>query len=78
VQQMICIVGNPFDFLHIHNFYFFERTAMDELRKVCLGIMEMLTHCGENIEYQKLGIYQFLISLCSVSMEARQNLQHLL
>jgi hypothetical protein len=78
IQQMICIIGNPFDFLHINNFYFFERTTMDELRKVCLGIMEMLTYCGENVEYQKLGIYQFLISLCSVSMEARQNLQHLL
>jgi len=72
VRHMICIVGNPYEFIYV-NFY---EIPEEELRMACVMVMEMMIYCGNTVEFQKLGVYQVLIALCSVSAEARQSLHH--
>ena len=49
-----------------------------ELKFACVRIMELITYGTHDREDQKLGIYQILIALASVSQNAHQHLNHLL
>jgi hypothetical protein len=75
LRQAICIIGNPYDIVHVASL---ERTPEEDVRMACTMIMEMMTYGGETFEDKKLGVFQILVALCSVSHDARRSLQHLL
>ena len=75
-RQSICIIGNPYDIVQINISSYI--ITEEEFRVASIMIMEMLTYCGNTYEDQRLGVFQILVALCSVSQEARRVLNHLL
>jgi len=75
LKQKICILGEPF---HNINMNFLENAnSIDQLRDVCVSVMENMVYCGESEEYKKLGAFYVLAALTVVSLPARMSMMWL-
>lgn len=78
IQQSICTLGDPFYLVYIRNFEVQRINSFYDLKQACVRIMEYITYGTHNKEDQKLGVFQILIALASVSFNAHSSLTHLL
>lgn len=74
IQQSICTIGDPFYLVNVQNL----NVSFQEMKLACVRIMEYITYGTHNKEDQKLGVFQILIALASVSYPAHDSLTHLI
>ena len=74
IQQSICTVGDPFYLVQCNHM----NVSFQEFKLACVCIMEFITYGTHNREDQKLGVFQILIALASVSYSAHNSLTHLI
>lgn len=73
VRQSICVIGDPFYLVHIQS----GNISLQEIKMACVRVMEYITYGCHNKEDQKLGVFQILIALTSVSYNAHTSMPHL-
>jgi len=75
MKRNICSLTDPF-----RNNYLLRNTTMlehEQMKKICLNVMEHMIYTGIDIEYRKLGALHALSALTIVSLPARQNMMWL-
>ena len=65
----ICSLQDPF--INSHRVM---NVSIDELRRVCLFVMENMVYTGVDIEYQRIGALHVLSCMTIVSLDARQQM----
>jgi len=73
VKNLICPFHGPFDNIFTRNITQVEYTNLtyDEIRMICLIIMENMVYSGVDEEYRKIGCFHALSALTIVSYPAR-------
>ena len=74
-KRNICSITDPF-----RNNYLVRNTAMlehEQIKKMCLNVIEHMIYTGVDIEYRKLGALHVLSALTIVSVPARQSMMWL-
>jgi len=69
----ICIIGDPFleirrQGINLHDM------SIDDIREICITIIEYMVYCGIDDEYKKIGTLHVLTGLTGVSLGARTSL----
>jgi SAP domain len=75
MKRNICSLTDPF-----RNNYLLRNATMlehEQMKKICLNVMEHMIYTGIDIEYRKLGALHALSVLTIVSLPARQNMMWL-
>jgi hypothetical protein len=72
VKESICVFSKPF--IYIDYLDYFNEISKDEMKMICLHLIENMVYGGITTEYCKIGAMQALNILCSVSTSARENI----
>jgi hypothetical protein len=72
-KESICCLGDPFNYRFITRFVYSEHT-IDQVRELCISLVEELVFTGVNIDFRRLGALHVLSALTSVSLDARENI----
>jgi len=69
----ICIIGDPFleirrQGINLHDM------SIEDIREICITIIEYMVYCGIDDEYKKIGTLHVLTGLTGVSLGARTSL----
>ena len=75
MKRNICSLTDPFRNSHIIRNA--DILAYEQMKKMCLNVIEHMVYTGIDIEYRKLGTLHALSALTIVSMPARQNMMWL-
>ena len=75
MKRNICSLTDPFS----NNYLLRNATMLDDeqLKKICLNVMEHMIYTGVDIEYRKIGALHALSALTIVSIPARENMMWL-
>lgn len=68
-RRKICQIGDPF--MHVGTVVL-NRTN-EEMKEICLTVMENLIYGGVDIEYRKLGAYRVIMAFTIVNINARNS-----
>lgn len=74
-KRNICSIVDPF-----RNNYLLRNTTMvehEQIKKMCLNVIEHMIYTGSDIEYRKLGALHVLSALTIVSVPARESMMWL-
>lgn len=64
-------ISQLYDPFMTHTIYNTRNMLNNEIKEICVTVMENLVHCGIDEEYRKLGTYRVLMALTLVNSQAR-------
>jgi hypothetical protein len=73
IKMNICIVGDPFNEIRRQGINLHDMT-IDDIREICITVIEYIVYCGIDDEYKKIGALHVLTGLTGVSLGARTSL----
>jgi len=73
IKMNICIVGDPFNEIRRQGVNLHDMT-IDDIREICITVIEYIVYCGIDDEYKKIGALHVLTGLTGVSLGARTSL----
>lgn len=66
-------ISQLYDPFMTHTIYNTRNMSNEEIKEVCVSVMENLIHGGIDEEYRKLGVYRVLMALTMVNLTARNS-----
>ena len=73
LKSSICIFSKPFIYIDYLDYY--SEITKEEMKNICLHLIENMVYGGITLEHRKLGAMQVLNILCSISTSARENIE---